>query len=65
MKPQVADGNKRSRVRDKVSRAIPVPEANAELQPNLDVCQYTLSLSLSLPKPPLLKLIEILKQERV
>ncbi|KAH6772036.1 Protein kinase superfamily protein [Perilla frutescens var. hirtella] len=35
-KPNVVDGNKRTRARDKVSRAVPVPEANAELQPNLD-----------------------------
>lgn len=35
-KPHVIDGTKRTRARDKVSRAIPVPEANAELQPNLD-----------------------------
>ncbi|KAK6127769.1 hypothetical protein DH2020_038478 [Rehmannia glutinosa] len=35
-KPQAIDGNRRVRVRDKVSRAIPAPEANAELQPNLD-----------------------------
>ncbi|XP_047941979.1 probable serine/threonine-protein kinase At1g54610 [Salvia hispanica] len=35
-KPHITEGNKRTRVRDKSSRAIPVPEANAELQPNLD-----------------------------
>ncbi|KAL0415614.1 UNVERIFIED_CONTAM: putative serine/threonine-protein kinase [Sesamum latifolium] len=34
-KPQTIDGNRRGRVRDKV-RAIPAPEANAELQTNLD-----------------------------
>ncbi|XP_073281904.1 probable serine/threonine-protein kinase At1g54610 [Primulina huaijiensis] len=30
------DGNKKPRVRDKFSRAIPAPEANAELQTNID-----------------------------
>ncbi|KAL3835364.1 hypothetical protein ACJIZ3_010100 [Penstemon smallii] len=35
-KPQVIDGNRRVRVRDKINRAIPAPEANAELQTNLD-----------------------------
>ncbi|KAL0355038.1 UNVERIFIED_CONTAM: putative serine/threonine-protein kinase [Sesamum radiatum] len=34
-KPQTIDGNRRGRVRDKV-HAIPAPEANAELQTNLD-----------------------------
>ncbi|KAK4395560.1 putative serine/threonine-protein kinase [Sesamum angolense] len=34
-KPHAIDGNRRGRVRDKV-RAIPAPEANAELQTNLD-----------------------------
>ncbi|KAL2242877.1 probable serine/threonine-protein kinase At1g54610 isoform X4 [Sesamum indicum] len=34
-KPHTIDGNRRGRVRDKV-RAIPAPEANAELQTNLD-----------------------------
>lgn len=33
----MADGNRKVRVRDRVSRAIPAPEANAELQANLDV----------------------------
>nr|GMC76139.1 probable serine/threonine-protein kinase At1g54610 [Ipomoea batatas] len=32
----VADGTRKIRVRDRVSRAIPAPEANAELQANLD-----------------------------
>ncbi|XP_073317845.1 probable serine/threonine-protein kinase At1g54610 [Primulina huaijiensis] len=35
-KPHVTDGNRRTRVREKVSRAIPAPEANAELQTNLN-----------------------------
>ncbi|KAI3463585.1 hypothetical protein Pfo_020248 [Paulownia fortunei] len=35
-KPHSIDGNRRVRVRDKVTRAIPAPEANAELQTNLD-----------------------------
>ncbi|KAL7114477.1 hypothetical protein ACP275_04G123500 [Erythranthe tilingii] len=36
-KPQVgAEGNRRPRPRDKVTRAMPAPEANAELQTNLD-----------------------------
>ncbi|XP_057767558.1 probable serine/threonine-protein kinase At1g54610 [Salvia miltiorrhiza] len=35
-KSHVTDGSKRTRARDKASRAVPVPEANAELQPNLD-----------------------------
>ncbi|KAK4410748.1 putative serine/threonine-protein kinase [Sesamum angolense] len=35
-KPHVIDGNRRVRTRDKFSRAVPAPEANAELQTNLD-----------------------------
>ncbi|KAK4488959.1 hypothetical protein RD792_004750 [Penstemon davidsonii] len=35
-KPQVINGNRRVRVRDKINRSIPAPEANAELQTNLD-----------------------------
>lgn len=35
-KSQSIDGNRRSRLREKVIRAIPAPEANAELQTNLD-----------------------------
>lgn len=31
------DGVKKSRARDRAVRAIPAPEANAELQANLDV----------------------------
>ena len=33
------DGVKKSRPRERVARGIPVPEANAELQANIDVCQ--------------------------
>lgn len=36
-----ADAVKRSRQRDRAVRAFPAPEANAELQANLDVCQIT------------------------
>ena len=32
-----ADGVKKTRTRDRAPRAIPAPEANAELQANLDV----------------------------
>ncbi|CAH9119559.1 unnamed protein product [Cuscuta epithymum] len=35
-KAHAADGTRKVRVRNKVSRAIPAPEANAELQANLD-----------------------------
>ncbi|CAL5361782.1 hypothetical protein CsSME_00052908 [Camellia sinensis var. sinensis] len=35
-KANVVDGNRRGRIRDRGSRAIPAPEANAELQANLD-----------------------------
>ncbi|XP_057474735.1 probable serine/threonine-protein kinase At1g54610 [Actinidia eriantha] len=35
-KSHVVDGNRRMRPRDRVSRAVPAPEANAELQTNLD-----------------------------
>ncbi|GFP82434.1 probable serine/threonine-protein kinase at1g54610 [Phtheirospermum japonicum] len=35
-KPHSMDGNRRARPRDKISRAMPAPEANAELQTNLD-----------------------------
>lgn len=33
-----ADGVKKSRPRERVGRGVPVPEANAELQANIDVC---------------------------
>lgn len=37
-KANVIDGNRRVRARDRGGRAVPAPEANAELQANLDVC---------------------------
>jgi len=39
-KTNAVDGAKRVRVRER-SLAIPAPEANAEIQTNLDVCQIT------------------------
>lgn len=36
-KAQAVDGTKKIKNRDRVSRAMPAPEANAELQTNLDV----------------------------
>lgn len=47
-KSSVVEGAKKVKVRDRVGRAIPVPEANAEIQANLDVCEICFSLSLSL-----------------
>ncbi|XP_024970025.1 probable serine/threonine-protein kinase At1g54610 [Cynara cardunculus var. scolymus] len=35
-KSQAVDGNKKVRTRDRVGRAVPAPEANAEIQSNLD-----------------------------
>lgn len=35
-KSHAVDGNRRTRARDRVSRAVPAPEANAEIQSNLD-----------------------------
>ncbi|XP_060204173.1 probable serine/threonine-protein kinase At1g54610 [Lycium barbarum] len=35
-KAHAGDGTRKVRIRERVSRAIPAPEANAELQPNLD-----------------------------
>ncbi|KAI3759535.1 hypothetical protein L6452_07422 [Arctium lappa] len=35
-KSQAVDGNKKTRTRDRVGRAVPAPEANAEIQSNLD-----------------------------
>ncbi|XP_022039325.1 probable serine/threonine-protein kinase At1g54610 isoform X2 [Helianthus annuus] len=35
-KSHAADGNRRTRPRERVSRAVPAPEANAEIQSNLD-----------------------------
>lgn len=37
-KANAVDGAKRVRHRDRAGRAIPAPEANAEIQTNLDVC---------------------------
>lgn len=37
-KANAVDGVRRVKVRDRVGRAIPAPEANAEIQANLDVC---------------------------
>ena len=39
-----ADGVKKSRARDRAVRAMPAPEANAELQANLDVCFINYSI---------------------
>lgn len=36
-KSQVVDGNKKTRTRERAGRAFPAPEANAEIQSNLDV----------------------------
>lgn len=41
-----ADGAKKSRARERVGRGIPVPEANAELQANIDVCLIRIAISL-------------------
>lgn len=38
-KAHAVDGTRRVRVHERVGRAIPAPEANAELQVNLDVSQ--------------------------
>lgn len=38
------DGTRRTRTRERTARAIPAPEANAELQSNLDVCLIFLFL---------------------
>lgn len=37
-KANAVDGVRRVKVRERVGRAIPAPEANAEIQANLDVC---------------------------
>lgn len=37
------DGTKKTRTCDRVPRAVPAPEANAELQINLDVCYMVAS----------------------
>ena len=46
-KPNAAEGPRRVKARDRVGRAIPAPEANAEAQGNLDVREASLSLSLT------------------
>lgn len=54
-KANAVDGARRVRHRDRAGRAIPAPEANAEIQANLDVCQdfpllfYLFSLSIFPP----------------
>ena len=35
-----ADGVKKSRPRERVGRGVPVPEANAELQANIDLVHH-------------------------
>lgn len=42
-KPQAADGGRRARARDRVRRAVPAPEANAENPTNLDVRKMTIT----------------------
>lgn len=37
-KSQAVEGNKKTRTRDRVGLEVPAPEANAEIQSNLDVC---------------------------
>ncbi|PNX57381.1 putative serine threonine-protein kinase, partial [Trifolium pratense] len=37
-----ADGVKKSRPRERVGRGLPIPDANAELQANIDVCPIKL-----------------------
>lgn len=45
-----ADGPKRTRARDRAVRAFPAPDANAELQSNLDVCNScTISCVICVP----------------
>lgn len=43
-----ADGVKKTRTRDRAARAVPAPEANAELQTNLDVRPDKLFLKITL-----------------
>lgn len=38
------DGAKKTRSRDRAARAVPAPEANAEIQTNIDVCQISCCL---------------------
>ena len=42
VKSHGADGNRRTRARERVSRAIPALEANVEIQSNLDVSETCL-----------------------
>lgn len=47
-KANAGDGARRVKVRDRVGRAIPAPEANAEIQANLDVCDRFMFIHLSI-----------------
>lgn len=47
-KSNAVDGGRRVRARDRVGRAVPAPEANAEIQANLDVCEMSFLLLLVL-----------------
>lgn len=44
MKANAVDGARRVRARDRTGRAVPAPEANAEIQANLDVSQTSFVL---------------------
>lgn len=46
-KANAVDGVRRVRARERVGRAVPAPEANAEIQANLDVCDMSFVLFLS------------------
>lgn len=43
-----ADGVKKARARDRAAKAVPAPEANAEIQANLDVCQTNCAFNCSI-----------------
>lgn len=43
-KANAVDGVRRVRARERVGRAVPAPEANAEIQGNLDVCEMSFLL---------------------
>lgn len=47
-KGNVVDGARRVKVRDGVGRAVPAPEANAEIPANLNVCDLSFCLYLIL-----------------
>lgn len=47
-KANAGDGARRVKVRDRVGRAVPAPEANAEIQANLDVCDILMLFHLSI-----------------